>query len=156
MKRRSTLFLRLVIILIGAAVFAFCTLVLPRGILSPNTSWTGYKPLLIGMYIPAIPFFIALYQAFKLLNLIDKNKVFSKDSIRSLQIIKRCGITISVIYGLALPYIFYLAQLDDAPGVMLIGLVFTFAPLLLAVLAGVLQKLFSNAIDIKSENDLII
>lgn len=156
MKRGSTLFLKFVIILIGAAVLAFCVLVLPDGILSAKTSWMGYKPILIGMYIPAIPFFIGLYQAFRLLNNIDKNKIFSKASIRSLQIIKYCGIAISLVYGLSLPYIFYVAQLDDAPGVVLIGLVFTFAPMLAAVIAAVLQKIFSNAIDIKSENDLII
>jgi len=108
------------------------------------------------MYITAIPFFVGLYQGIKLLGYVDKNKAFSNDSIKALGIIKYCGIIIGVLYGLGMPYIFNVAQQDDAPGVVLIGLVFTFAPITMAIIATVLQRVLSNAIALKSENDLIV
>ena len=54
------------------------------------------------------------------------------------------------------PYIFRAADLEDAPGVVLIGLIFTFAPLIIATFASIFQKMLQNAIDIKSENDLTV
>lgn len=154
MKLSSTLFLRLVIVLIGLAVLALCIFILPAGITTDRTGY--YRPLLIAMYIPALPFFIALYQGLLLLNYIDHNKVFSKLSIQALKYIKYCATAIGVFYALALPYIFSVADKDDAPGVFLIGLIFTFGPLVIGAFAAILQNLFSNASNIKSENDLIV
>lgn len=154
MKRGSTLFLRFVIYLFSAAVLTLCVVVLPQGIMSDRTG--DYRPILIGMYIPAIPFFIGVYQGVKLLDYIDKNKAFSQASVRALRVIKYCGFTISALYAAGMPFIFSVAEQDDAPGVVLIGLIFTFAPLVVAVFASVLQKVLGNAIAIKSENDLTV
>jgi hypothetical protein len=136
------------------AAVAVCTLVLPAGISSDNTGL--YRPILIGMYVPAIPFFIALYQGYNLLTYIDHNKAFSQLSVTALKKIKYYGIVISALYAAGMPFIFNAADKDDAPGAILIGLVFMFAPLVIAVFAAVLQKLLQNAIDIKSENDLTV
>lgn len=154
MKQGSTLFLRFVIFLIGLAVLALCVFGLPHAIGSIDPG--GYDPILIGMYVPAIPFFFALYQTLKLLDYIDKNKAFSELSVKALKHIKYCGFTISALYAAGMPYIFSVADKDDAPGVVLIGLVFTFAPLVVAIFAAVLQKLLHSAIEIQSENDLTV
>lgn len=55
-----------------------------------------------------------------------------------------------------LPFVFLVAQLDDAPGLVIVGMVPVFASMVVAVFAAVLQKLLKNAIDIKSENDLTV
>jgi hypothetical protein len=108
------------------------------------------------MYVPAIPFYIALYYGFKLLHQIDTNKVFSEYSVKALTYIKYCGFIISGLYAVGMPYIFHVAQRDDAPGVVLIGFIFTFAPLIVATAAGIFQKLLQRVIDIKSENELTV
>ena len=143
------MFLRVVIFLIAAGVLALCIFVLPPAISSGQAG--GYRPILVGMYVPAIPFFVALYQTLKLLHYIDKNKAFSSLSVKALKNIKYCAITISALYGAGMPYIFYVADQDDAPGVILIGLVIIFASFVIAVFAAVLQGLLRNAIAIKSE-----
>jgi len=153
-KRGSTLFLRTAVILIGLIVLVLCALVLPAGIRSPHAG--GYRPILMGMYLPALPFFLAGYQIMKLLGYIDRGQIFSPLSVKALNIITYCGLVISGLYAIGLPYIFMTASRDDAPGVVLLGLIFTFAPLVVAVLAAVLQRLLQNAIDIKSENDLTV
>jgi hypothetical protein len=74
MKRGSTLFLKFVVSFIGVGVLALCIFVLP-----PLINWEKigyYRPILLGLYVPAIPFFVALYQALNLLRYIDKDIVF--------------------------------------------------------------------------------
>lgn len=76
MKRGSTFFLKGVIVLIGITVLALCIFWLP-GIASrdaeanPETAYLQY-PFLVCAYVLSIPFFVALYQAFKLLSYITK------------------------------------------------------------------------------------
>lgn len=154
MKKGSTLFLRLVIILMALLVAGLCIFLLPKGIMSDNVGY--YRPLLIGMYIPALPFFFGLFQGWKLLNCIDKKKAFSVVSVDAFRKIKYCGFAISALYTLGLPYIFYVANRDDAPGVMLLGCMFVGAPLIIGTGAAIFQRLFQNVIDIKSENELTV
>ena len=154
MRQSSTVFLRLVVSVFALAILGLCVFGLPAAIRSEKTGM--YRPILLGMYIPALPFFYGIYQTFKLLNYIDKNKAFSQRSVEALRAIKYCGSIISGLYALALPYIYIVAEKDDAPGVIVIGLVLAGAPLVIAVFAAVLQKLLQNAIDIKKENDLTV
>lgn len=154
MKQGSTLFLKGTVAAITLAVLAICVFVLPVGIRAEDAG--GYRPIIQGLYIPAIPFFIALYQAMKLLGYIDNDKAFSNLSVASLKVIKNCAIAISALFAAAMPYTFTVADRDDAPGVILIGLVIIFASLVIAVFAAVLQKLLKSAIQIKSENDLTV
>lgn len=151
---KSTFILKLSILFIGAVVLALCGLILPEAIASDRVG--AYRPILFGMYVSAVPFFIALYNGFTLLGNIDKNKAFSGSSIRALTTIKSCAAIISAAYTLGLPYIYYVADMDDAPGVLALGLVITFASGVIATFAAVLQKLLQSAADIKSENDLTV
>lgn len=154
MKKGSTIFLKGVICLIGIAVLAVCAFVLPYGI---QTDVTGmYGPILLGLYVPAVPFFFALYQALQLLTYIDKNKAFSELSVKALLNIKRSAIVISLLFAAGMPYIFNVADRDDAPGVVALGLIIIFASVVIATFAAVLQKLVQNGLDLKAENDLTV
>ncbi len=150
----STLLLRGTVIAIAVLVAGLCIFALPAGIHSDNTG--QYKYILMGLYIPAVPFFIALYQAMKLLDYIDTNKAFSILSIGALNIIKFCALIISVLFLAGMPYIFQVADKDDAPGVVMLGLVIIGASFVIATFAAVLQKLLQNAADLQSENDLTV
>ena len=70
--------------------------------------------------------------------------------------IKYCAISIGLLYAMDMPFFYLVGEKDDAPGLILLGLVITFAPTVIAVFAAVLEKLLKDAIDIKSENDLTI
>lgn len=160
MKQVSTLFLKVAVILIGIPILALCIFLVPEmanfaAELYPDMSYIKYL-VFIDFYAAAIPFYYALYQAFKLLSYIDKNKAFSEWSVRALKRIKYCAITISSLFVVGLPLFYLVAEKDDAPGIILIGLVLIFASMVIAVFAAVLQRLLQEAIDIKSENDLII
>lgn len=160
MKRGSTLFLRVAIVLLGLPILSVCIFGLSR--FDPNSPYWQLPelanlqyPILIGMYAAMIPFFIALYQTLKLLSFIDKNKAFSELSVKALRNIKYCAVAIIIIYVLELPFLYILTKVDDAPGI-LIGLVVIFASMIIAVFAAVLQRLLQEAIHIKTENDLTV
>lgn len=160
MKRGSTLFLKIAVILIGMPVLALCIFFVPEIAnfateLYPDISYLKYL-VYADLYAAAIPFYFALYQAFKLLSYIDRNKAFSELSVRALKNIKYCAITISTLFAVGMPLFYLIAEMDDAPGIILIGLVLILASMVIAVFAAVLQRLLQEAIDIKSENDLTV
>lgn len=154
MKHGSTLFLKMAVWFMAVAVLAICSLLIIPTVSANEAGY--YTPILILMCISALPFFFALYQALKLLEYIDKNKAFSILSIKSLKAIKYCAIIIAGLYSASMPYVYYAAQRDDAPGVVVIGLIVVFGSLLVAGFAAVLQLLLKNAIKMKTENELTV
>lgn len=160
MKRGSTLFLKLALVVIGIPVLALCIFLVPEiadfiADLYPDYTFLKYFVFII-FYASAIPFYFALYQAYKLLNYIDSNKAFSELSVTALKKIKYCAITISVLYVFAVPLFYLIAQADDAPGLIIVGMFPIFGSMVIAVFAAVLQRLLKEAIDIKNENDLTV
>lgn len=154
MNQGSTMFLRGVVVLMGVVVLAMCAYILPEAMNNERVS--ELRPIIFGMCAAAIPFFIALYQALRLLQYIDTNKAFSVLSVNALKNIKYCAIAISALYAAGMPYIIRVAEQDDAPGAVAIGLVIIFASIVIATFAALLQKLVKSALDIKSENDLTV
>ncbi|MBI2048602.1 MAG: DUF2975 domain-containing protein [Parcubacteria group bacterium] len=153
MKQGSTFFLKSVIYLIGLAVLALCVII--GGVITSGNAGM-YLTVTLVMLVAAVPFFYALYQGLLLLGYIESNSAFSDLSVKAIKNIKYCAFTISAIYAAAMPLIITVAEKDDAPGAVMIGLVCIFAPLITGVFAAVLQKLLQNAIDIKSENDFTV
>lgn len=163
MKRGSTLFLKLAVILIGIPVLALCLFLLPQIAMEANEAVEKGSDvafvvfgLLMVMYVSAVPFYFALYQSFNLVSYIDKNQAFSDLSVKALNKIKTSAIIISCLYVIALPFVYIMAEVDDAPGLIIFGMIPIFASLVIAVFAAVLQRLLKEAIDLKEENDLIV
>ena len=159
MKRGSTIFLKVVIVLIGVVVFAgmirFPVTEGRAANLSPLSIYSD--PFLWYVYVAAIPFFVALYQAFKLLGYIGQNKVFSLNSVKALRTIKYCAIIQSILIVMAILYIRTVhAQDDDPAGAIALGILATFISVVIATAAAVFEKLLQRAVDIKSENDLTV
>ncbi|WP_042163040.1 DUF2975 domain-containing protein [Paenibacillus gorillae] len=160
MERGTTLFLKAAVILIGLPFLALCIFVVPEiasftAELYPDYTYLKFL-VFIDLYASALPFYFALYQAYKLLNYIDRNKAFSLLSVRALKLIKYCAVAFSGLYVVGMPLFYLIAEKDDAPGIIVIGMVIIFASLVIAVFVAVLQKLLKEAIDIKSENDLTV
>lgn len=152
-KNGSTIVLRLAVLTIGLVVFVLCIQLV---LLIADGKQNYHTPVWLVLLAAAVPFYIALFQTFKLLDYIDKNKAFSKLSVKALKNIKYCGLAISGLFATGAPYIMYVAQKDDAPGLFAFDLMFIGASFSVAVFAAVLQRLLQNAIDIKSENDLTV
>lgn len=158
MRKGSTLFLKFVICLIAIGALLWLILFPQLEGRAANLDLISiYKdPLIIYAYIGSISFFIALYQAIKLLGYIDGNQVFSQAAVNAVRNIKYCAITLGGFIVLGILYI-RLSVIDDDPaGVTALGIFTTFAALVIATATAVFQRVLQNAVDIKSENDLTV
>ena len=158
MKRRSTLFLQVVIVLIG--IGALTLMLWEPQIEGRNARATLFEiyfkdPFLAYAYTASIPFFVALYQAFKVLGYAGQNKVFSQAAVKALRTIKYCAI--AIIGFVAVGEIFImLGNSDDRAGGVFMGILITFGSIVIATAAAMFERILQSALDIKSENDLTV
>lgn len=161
MKRSLTIFLQVVIVLIGIGALAL--LVWMPQIEGRNANARQFEiyfndPFLLLIYAGAVPFFIALYQAFKLLGYVRQNKVFSTAALKALRFIKYCALAIIGFVVVEELFIILSGNLDsDNPGApIFMGVLITFPAIVVAAAAAVFERILQNAVDIKSENDLTV
>jgi hypothetical protein len=158
MKRGSTIFLQVVIVLLGVGVLAL--LLWEPNLEGRNVNATLFEiyfkdPFLAYAYIGSIPFFVALYQAFKLLGYIRRNEIFSQRSVRALWTIKYCAL--AIIGFVAVSVIFMISgDRDDRPAGVFMRILITFPSIVIGTAAAVFERILQNAVDIKSENDLTV
>lgn len=158
LKRGSTVFLKVVLLLIAIGM-------LVGMIRFPQTEGRATNldlisiysdPLIIYGYIASIPFFIGLYQAFKLLGYVDTNNIFSQLAVKAVRNIKYCAIAIGGFIILGILYIRLFVNGDDPAGPTALGIFTTFASIVIATAAAIFERLLQSAVDIKSENDLTV
>lgn len=159
MKRISIVFLQAVIVLI-------CIIALALLIWFPQAEGRAKNldvfsiytdPFILYGYASSIAFFVALYNAFRLLGYIGQNKVFSSYSVKALKNIKYCAIITAILIIMAGLYINIAHHKDDDPaGFTAICFVTCFASVVVATAAAIFEKILQNAVDMKSENDLTI
>ena len=94
MKKTSTIFLQLVIVLIGIGALAL--MLWEPHIEGRNEHATLFQiyfndPFLAYAYIASIPFFVALYQVFKVLGYVRQTRTFSQATVKALRTIKYCA-----------------------------------------------------------------
>jgi len=159
MKKSSTVFLQIVIVFIGIVALAIMIrFPLTEGRAVNLDLFSIYAdPFIMYGYVTSIAFFVALYQAFKLLGYIGQNKVFSLNSVEALRNIKYYAIILSVLIVMAGIYIKIFHATDDDPaGFLAMCIVATFISIVIATAAAVFERTLQSAVDIKSENDLTV
>ncbi len=159
MKKTSTIFLQVVTVLIGIGALAFMLgepLVEGRNAHATLFEVYFHDSFLAYAYTASIAFFVALYQAFKLLGYIGQNELFSQRSVRALRTIKYCAMILIAFLVGAEGYLFTIRPGDDIAGGVFMGLLIISASAIIATAAAVFEKLLQNVVDIKSENDLTV
>jgi apolipoprotein N-acyltransferase len=160
LKKSSTTFLKFVLLLIALPILAgllYFPQVEGRNALAENRLMIYFNdPFLAYVYLGSVPFFVGIFYAIKMLGLIEQNKAFTHQAVKTLRNMKYSALALMGFILLAMPWIFMFAQDDDSPGVVLIGLAAAFIAGVLATACAIFQKLFQNAVDIKEENDLTV
>lgn len=161
MKRSSTIFLQVVIILIGIGALAI--LLWEPHVEGRNAHSTLFQiyfndPFLAFAYVGSIPFFVALYQAFKVLGYAGQNQVFSPAAVKALRTIKYCALTIIGFVVAAEIFILLMNNRDsDNPGApIFMGVLIAFPSIVVATAAALFERILQNAVDLKSEHDLTV
>jgi hypothetical protein len=97
------------------------------------------------LYVASIPFFVGLYQGFKLLGLIENNRTFSKNTVRALQTIRNCALLIICFLIGAAAFIRINAKGDDDPaGFIALCIIVSLASGIVAVASSIFGKLLQK------------
>jgi len=160
MKKTSTLFLQIVLVLIGLVVLVLMLWEPHRE--GRNVHATTFQiyfndPFLAYAYTASIAFFVALYQGIKLLGFVARNEVFSHRSVKAVRTIKYCALSL-VAFILGAEGFFGIVQRgkEDIAGGVMMGLILIFVSVVVATAAAVLERTLQSAVELKSENDLTV
>jgi hypothetical protein len=147
--KKSSLFLQLVIVLIGVGALAVMVrFPLTEGRAVNLDLFSIYTdPFLIYGYLASIVFFVALYQAFKVLGYIKQNEAFSLNSVKAVRTIKYCASMLGVLIVMAGVYIrIFHAKDDDPAGFLALCIMTTFISIVVAIAAGMFEKILQSKI----------
>lgn len=151
MAKGSAIFLQFVVVLIG--IVALALLLWEPQLEGVNALATNFEiytdSFILLVYAGSIPFFIALFQVFKLLRNIGQDKVFSQNSVRALQTIKYCAFAIIGFVVVEEIIVMLNHGNDDAAGAFMIGILITFGSIVVAVAANLFERLLQSAIAMK-------
>jgi hypothetical protein len=144
MKQIAATSLQILVALLGIGVLA--ALLWEPHLEGVNANATGLyqiyfdDPFLAYIYFSFIAVFVGLYQAFKLLGYIGRNKTFSQESVQALRSIKYCAITfVAFIVGAEAMIMAHRGE-DDIAGGVAMGLMLILASLAIATIAGIFEK----------------
>jgi len=150
--RSSTIFLQIMVVLIGIGALAL--LLWEPQIEGRNAHATLLQiyfndPFLAYAYTASIAFFVAIYQAFKVLGYARQEKLFSQASIKALRTIKFCAT--AIIAFVAGGEIFIMVgNSDDRAGGVFMGILIAFGSLVIAAAARTCEGILKSAADMKS------
>jgi hypothetical protein len=158
MKRISTIFLQVVIMLIGIGALAI--MLWEPHVEGRNAHATPFEiyfkdPFLAYAYVASIPFFVALYQAFKVLGYAGQNRIFSQAAVKALRTLKYCAIAIIGFVAVSVIFMMF-DDPDDRPAGVFMRILITFPSIVVATAAAMFERILQNAVEIKSENDLTV
>ena len=160
MKRGPTIFLQIVIVLFGIGLLA--ALLWEPQVEGRNVHATQFEiyfkdPFLAYIYLAFIPFFVGLYQVFKMLGYARREEIFSQRSVQALRILKYCAITTALFIVGAEAYIFvFVRGTDDVAGGVMMGAFIILVSAVIGTASAVFERILQNAVDIKAENDLTV
>jgi hypothetical protein len=157
MKIKTT-FLK--IILLGMSVFIlFVAMLWTFGFIhaySANELYPARIIAHISLYGTAISSLSIIFFVYRILRLIDQSNPFSTQALQLIRKIKQATLVIFVLFLGLLPMVYRIADVEDAPGVVIIGLGIVAVPLALSVIVATIEKLLETVIQIKHENDLTV
>lgn len=152
MKRRLMIFLQAVTVLIGIGTLAF--MLWEPHIEGRNVNATLFQIyfndlFLAYAYIASIAFFATLYQAFKLLGYIGQNKMFSREAVKALRIIKYCALSLVGFIVAPVAYLLIVRPGDDIAGGVAVGLFLIVVSATIATAATVLERKLRSVVGIQ-------
>jgi hypothetical protein len=158
MKRSSTIFLQAVVVLIGIGGLAF--LLGEPHVEGRNAHASLFEiyfqdRFLAYAYLASVPFFAALYQAFKVLGYAGRNDVFSPAAVKALRTIKYCALAMVGFVAVSVLFMPF-DEGDDRPAGVFMRILVGFPSIVVAAAAAMFHRILQNAVDLKTEHDLTV
>jgi hypothetical protein len=149
MKTIPAQFLQAVIVLIGIGTLAL--MLWEPHLEGRNAHATTFEiyfqdPFLAYAYLGSIPFFMALWQAFKVLGYVGQGKAFSLPTVKALRNIRSCALLLIGFVALGEIFLF-LNESDDRAGGVFVGVLIAFGCLVVASAATMLERVVREGLD---------
>jgi hypothetical protein len=150
MKRGFTIVLQVVVALLGVGLLAL--LLWEPQVEGRNVNATQFEiyfkdPFLAYIYLAFVPFFVGLYQAFKILGYARRSEMFSQRSVRALRIIKYCALTMAIfILGAEAYLCTFMRGKDNIAGGVMMGAFIIFVSAIIATAAAVFERILQMAV----------
>ncbi|MGM0112093.1 DUF2975 domain-containing protein [Enterococcus sp. DIV0187] len=100
--------------------------------------------------------FRVLFLLNRILNFIKGAEAFSAKTLKVVSQIKKLILLVSIVFVGILPFFYRVADRQDAPGVMVIGLAFVSIPFTAFIFTQIVEELFKSATELKSDSELTI
>lgn len=142
MNKNLSIFLQVVVVLIGAAALIF--LIWMPTVEGANVNSTLFEiyfkdPFLAFVYVGSIAFFVGVYKVFKVLGYAGKNELSSPAALTALSTIKYCALILIGFVLVGQVYIITSISDDRAGGIMM-GNFIIFCSIVTAVAAGLVAR----------------
>ncbi|MEN9524490.1 MAG: hypothetical protein RL536_559 [Candidatus Parcubacteria bacterium] len=151
MKNIPTIFLQILTVLIAIAAVVFL-LWEPQveGVNAHATLFEIYftDPFLVYAYIGSIPFFVVLYNAFKVLGYVRQDKVFSDSTFKALRTIKYCAVII-ICFAIVGEIFIMLNTSDDRAGGVFMGVLVVSGSILIVAIAETFEQVLQSGGSVK-------
>lgn len=159
MKRLElTKWLEIIAILAGILGFIFLLFILPSiglDIIRVNPEYAYmYYPTMFYLIITAIPFYMVLFEAWKIFKEIEKDNSFSLINAKSLFKISRISLVEVLLFFISA--ILLITQDLLHPSILILIILIMFIAFAVSICSAVLSHLVEKAITIQQENDLTI
>lgn len=150
--KANAIFLQIVVVLVGLGVFAF--MLWEPHIEGRNARATFFEiyfkdPFLAYAYVASLPFFTALYQAFRVLGYAGQGRIFSHAAVKALRVIKLCAI-IMMGFAAAGEILIMLNDSDNRAGGVFMGILIIAGSAVAATAAALCERIVRSAVDTRS------
>ena len=110
----------------------------------------------LGLYSAGILGILVVAWVYRILRLIDQDNPFSQQALKLVMGIKNMMLGIFLALSITLPMFYHIADVEDAPGVVVFGLGLAAIPLAGVTFVATVEKLLERVIHMKLENDLTV
>lgn len=108
------------------------------------------------VYVASIPFFVALYQTFRVLGKAGKDQAISDDTVSALRTIKLCAVTVLAFVAASVVFMPFAGDPDDKPQGVVLRVFAAFVVIVAIAAVALFERIIRNAVAIQSENDLTV
>lgn len=155
---KSESFLKFVLVSLVIYISLIVFLVVPSMAEKMALSYSDFSALkvpgLVLVYLSLIPFYYASVEVWKILKMVEEDRVFTSKATKSLDAIKYAATVDALIYTFAL---FGLAVLRlPFSSAYLTVIIACLGAIAIALFSSLIKKVMLKAIDYKEENDLTI
>lgn len=112
--------------------------------------------LFVSFIVSVLLGFRVLFLLAKILRYIKKSEAFSMKTLKVVSAIKKTILLISIAFLGILPFFYTVADRQDAPGILVIRFALVLLPFTAFIFSQIVEELFKNAAELKTDNELTI